>query len=80
MCSAILEMSLLFPEYFGDTRDVNPLCSHRCLFQLMPGFASNLGAGTGGESLAESLLLSCVLDGERKNQSMQLFDIKSDNL
>lgn len=42
-------------------------------------FASNLGAGRGGESLAESLTLSYALDGE-KSLSMQLFDIKSGNL
>lgn len=42
--------------------------------------ASKLQAGTGTESFAESLLLSSVLGGEHKSQSMQLFDIKSDNL
>lgn len=35
-CSAILQACLLFLKHFGGTRAVSPLCSHRCLFQLMP--------------------------------------------
>lgn len=50
------------------------------LISIDVGFTSNLGAGRGGEPLAESLTLSCALEGENKSLSMQLFDIKSGNL